>query len=130
MFIANYGNMENAGPELVQAELRRVGFSGSIEFLIGDSARTLPRYFRSHSDDYFDMVTVDGDHSPRGARRDLLNVMPWIKLGGALIFDDVCNPAFPWLRTVWDKTVVADPRFSSFTFADIGFGVGFAIRKS
>ena len=55
--------------------------------------------------------------------------MPHIKLGGALVFDDISNPAYPWLRDVWQRTVVADPRFSAFTFADIGFGIGFAIRR-
>src|SRR5262249_52128004 len=48
LFIEHYGNMENPGPDLVRAELARVGFSGSIEFLVGDSARTLPQYFREH----------------------------------------------------------------------------------
>src|SRR5262249_631833 len=129
MFIANYGNMDNPGPDLVRSELRRVGYDGPIDFLIGDSAKTLPAFFRAHPDDYFDLITIDGDHTPAGARRDLRAAMPRVKLGGALVFDDITNPAYPWLRGVWERTVVADPRFSTFTYADIGFGIGFAIRK-
>src|SRR5262249_42757276 len=112
MFIENYSNIANPGPDLVRAELRRVGYDGPLQFLIGDSAKTLPAFCRAHPDDYFDLITIEGDHTAAGARRDLRHAMPRVKLGGALVFDDISNPSFPWLRDVWERTVAADPRFS------------------
>jgi hypothetical protein len=54
--------------------------------------------------------------------------MPRVKIGGVLIFDDVSNPAHPELRRVWLDTVVSQSNFSAFTFDEIGFGVGLAVR--
>jgi predicted O-methyltransferase YrrM len=130
LFVEDYAGMPNPGADLVRSELRRIGFSGPLEFVIGDSARVLPRYLADHPDDYFDLVTVDGDHSMFGAKADLVNVMPRVRIGGALVFDDIANPTFPVLRRVWDGIVVADRRFSAWTFDEVGFGVGFAIRKA
>ena len=129
LFLQNYANMENPGPDFVTSELARVGFNGSIEFVIGDSAAVLPPYFEQHPDLFFDVITVDGDHTERGARIDLQNVLPRLKVGGALVFDDLSNGAHPELERVWKMTVVADPRFSTFSFTDVGFGVGIAVRR-
>lgn len=130
MFIQGYSGMENPGPELVRSELRRVGFSGGLEFVIGDSHKVLPAFFRTHADRYFDLITVDGDHSEAGARADLETVLPRLKIGGALVFDDVSNPAHPELAGVWTDLFTRHPRFSAFTFTEIGYGVGFAIRHA
>jgi len=129
LFLENYANMENPGPDFVRSELGRVGFGGSIEFVIGDSAAVLPSYFEQHPSLFFDLITVDGDHTERGARIDLQNVLPRLKIGGALVFDDLSNSAHPELERVWKMTVVADRRFSTFSFTDVGFGVGIAIRR-
>ncbi|HEX7140746.1 MAG TPA: class I SAM-dependent methyltransferase [Vicinamibacterales bacterium] len=129
LFLDNYANMENPGPDFVRSELARVGFGGSIQFVIGDSAAVLPPYFEQHPDLFFDLITVDGDHTERGARIDLQNVLPRLKIGGALVFDDLSNSAHPELERVWEVTVVADRRFSTFSFTDVGFGVGIAVRR-
>jgi hypothetical protein len=128
LFVPGYAGMENPGPDTVRAELARVGFTGRLDFLIGDSAEELPRYFAAHPDEYFDVITVDGDHTRRGARTDLINVLARVKIGGALVFDDVSNRWHPELREVWDELVVGNPGFSTYTFAEVGFGVGFAVR--
>ena len=130
LFVPGYAGMDNPGPDWVRGELERLGFSGELEFVVGDSAVVLPRYFKAHPDAYFDIITVDGDHTTRGARRDLLNVIPRLKIGGALVFDDISNPYCPTLRRVWNDVVVADLRFSAYSFDEVGYGVGFAIRKS
>jgi predicted O-methyltransferase YrrM len=111
----------------VRDELSRVPH-GELEFLVGDSHAVLPDYFTRHPDAYFDLVTVDGDHSPEGASADLLTVMPRVRIGGALVFDDVSNPAHAELLDVWRDVVVSDRRFSTFTFTEVGFGVGIAVR--
>lgn len=130
LFIQNYGDMDNPGPEFVRGELRRVGFSGSLDFIVGDSSVVLPHFLKQHPDLYFDVVTVDGDHSQRGATADLVTVLPRIKVGGALVFDDVSNHSHPELLGVWQDVVVSHPHFSSHTFTDVGFGVGIAVRRS
>lgn len=130
MFIQGYSGMENPGPELVRSELGRVGFSGGLEFVIGDSHKVLPAFFRTHPDQYFDLITVDGDHSEAGARADLETVLPRLKIGGALVFDDVSNPAHPELAGVWTDLFTRYTKFSAFTFTEIGYGVGFAIRHA
>jgi predicted O-methyltransferase YrrM len=128
LFVQDYAGMENPGPEFVRSELARVGFTGQLEFLVGDSHHLLPKYFRAHPDAFFDLITVDGDHSEAGAVADLQTVMPRVKIGGALIFDDVSNPAHPELKRVWAEATASRPDFSTYTFDEIGFGVGMAVR--
>jgi predicted O-methyltransferase YrrM len=130
MFIQGYSGMENPGPELVRSELRRVGFTGGLEFVIGDSHKVLPAFFRAHPDRYFDLITVDGDHSEAGARADLETVLPRLKPGGAVVFDDVSNPSHPELAVVWSDLFKRYPKYSVFTYKEIGFGVAFAVRHA
>ena len=130
LWVENYAGMENPGPRLVREELANAGFVGELLFVDGDSRDTVPRYFEEHAAEFFDIITVDGDHSAEGARRDLENVMPRVKIGGALVFDDISNQSHPWLLSVWRETVERDDRFVSYSFTEAGFGVGFAIRRS
>jgi predicted O-methyltransferase YrrM len=130
MFIQGYSGMENPGPELVRSELSRVGFTGGLEFVIGDSHKVLPAFFRAHPDRYFDLITVDGDHTEAGARADLDTVLPRLKPGGAVVFDDVSNPSHPELAGVWSDLFKRYPTYSVFTYTEIGFGVAFAVRHA
>jgi predicted O-methyltransferase YrrM len=130
LFIEHYAGMENPGPDFVRAELGKLEFTGQLDFLVGDSHDVLPKYFKTQPDAFFDLITVDGDHSEAGAIGDLRTVMPRVKIGGALIFDDVSNPAHPKLRRVWSETIASRPDFSAFTFDEIGFGVGLAVRHA
>ena len=124
-----YAGMENPGPDFVRAELVRIGHRGPASFVDGDSHRTLPTFFAANPSAAFDLVTVDGDHSEPGAARDMADVLPRLAIGGAIVFDDIAHPAHPELDRVWRELVVEDPRFSSWSFRDAGYGVGFAIRK-
>ena len=129
MWLKNYAGMENPGPELVRSELQKVGHHGAIEFINGNSHETVPQYFRDHPDTAFDIITVDGDHTNIGAAQDLADVMPRLKIGGAVVFDDICHPKHPGLRDVWRRLVEEDRRYSFYSFRSVGYGVGFAIRK-
>lgn len=129
LWIKNYAGMENPGEEFVRSELNRIGYRGSAELISGDSKMTVPLYFQKRRNPVFDLITVDGDHSETGARLDLENVIPRLKVGGVLVFDDTCNQSHQGLTEVWTELVVNDPRFASHTFNEVGFGVGFAVKK-
>jgi predicted O-methyltransferase YrrM len=129
MWIRDYAGMDNPGPSLVRSELARVGHHGRCDFVDGDSHETLPRYFAANPSAAFDLITVDGDHSDEGATRDLCDVLPRLAIGGAVVFDDICHPAHPGLKAVWHRLVVQDSRFSTRSFDEVGYGVGFAVRK-
>ena len=112
-WIPNYVGMENPGPEFVQKELECVGYQEKVEFITGDSKKTVPAYFRQHPDAYFDVITVDGDHSAHGARVDLRHVIPRLKIGGFLVFDDE-DPALAiavlvdFLRSIGERVIDFD----------------------
>jgi predicted O-methyltransferase YrrM len=130
LWIENYAGMDNPGEAFVRQELKRLGYNGTATFVPGDSKVTVPRYFKGNSDSAVDLITVDGDHSERGARLDLENVIPHLKIGGVLVFDDTCNQSHKGLNDLWADLVCKDARFAAYTFNETGFGVGFAVRKS
>jgi predicted O-methyltransferase YrrM len=129
LWVNNYAGMPNPGKDFVRAELASIGFSGRIEFVDGDSRDTVPSYLNANPEAYFDLITVDGDHSIAGARRDLANVIPRVKMGGGLVFDDISHPAHIGLGDTWRALVVDNAQFSSYSYGDVGFGVGVGLRK-
>jgi predicted O-methyltransferase YrrM len=128
LWVQDYASLANPGKALVEQQLARAGFTGRVQFTDGDSAVTVPAFLRSNPDLFFDLITVDGDHTARGARLDLRHVMPRLKVGGVLVFDDISNPSHPELRAVWDETVASRTDMASWTFTEAGFGVAFAVR--
>jgi predicted O-methyltransferase YrrM len=124
-----YAGMENPGPELVRRELAKIGHRGSLELIQGDSHDLLPRLLEERPELTFDIVTVDGDHSPEGAERDLRDVLPRLRIGGVLVFDDVRHPAHPELAEVWERVVVSDRRYAPWQFDGVGYGVALAVRR-
>lgn len=124
----NYAGMPNPGPEFVRQELKRVGHRGPVEFVSGNSHQTVPAYLEEHPDAFFDLIVVDGDHSNRGAAEDIATVLPRLKVGGALLFDDISHFKHT-LIDVWRHFFVDNPRFSSWEFRDLGYGVGIAVRR-
>jgi predicted O-methyltransferase YrrM len=129
MWIEGYAGMDNPGPDAVRTELAALGYHGDLRFVNGDSAKTVPEWFAAHPERWFDLITVDGDHSIEGARTDLTNVINRLRVGGMLVFDDMSNPSHPGLAQVWRETIGADARFSCWEFTELGFGVAFAIRQ-
>ena len=123
----NYGGSPNPGPQFVQNELEKFGYTKPIVFINGNSHKTLPSFFRGNNET-FDMILVDGDHSVDGARQDLMDTMPHINVGGAMVFDDTVD--CEGLQEVWDGLVKAFPNFRYFSYRDNKPGVAFAIRVS
>jgi predicted O-methyltransferase YrrM len=129
LWISNYSGMENPGPQFVQQELERVGYRGKAEFISGNSRQTIPEYFRAHPDAYFDVITVDGDHSLRGATTDLKNVIPRLKVGGVLVFDDIVNLWHLHMEKVWRKAAEKGKRFTTYRFDEVGYGIALGIKQ-
>ena len=129
MWIQAYSGMENPGPDFVESELKKVGFQGEVSWLNGNSRKTIPAYFKKNPNVYFDLITVDGDHSKIGAAADLRNVIPHLKIGGVLVFDDIVSQEHPYLLKVWEKEVKLTGRFMTYEFTEVGLGVAFAIKK-
>jgi predicted O-methyltransferase YrrM len=129
LWIENYSGLENPGVEHVRAQLDRVGYRGEATFVPGSSDKTVPAFLREHPDLFFDLITVDGDHTEEGARIDLENVLPRLKVGGVLVFDDISHPAFPWLERAWDDVVGSNRNFVCAKYTEVGHGVAFAIRR-
>ncbi|CAO3439950.1 class I SAM-dependent methyltransferase [Azospirillum doebereinerae] len=126
---AGYAGIENPGPDFVRDELRRFGHQGTLELVSGDSRRTVPDYLAAHPDAHFDLIVVDGDHSAEGAKQDLFNVLPRLRVGGAIVFDDIDHPAHPELQALWREAVADRPDMSSWQFRGVGYGVAFALRR-
>lgn len=123
-----YAGMENPGPDFVTAEVRKVGFTGELTLISGDSRETVPAYFSGGGETHFDLVTVDGDHSPEGAEQDLANVLPHVRVGGAVILDDICHPQHRYLFPLWRRLVMDSGWYSTFEYVDLGYGVAFGVR--
>jgi predicted O-methyltransferase YrrM len=127
----NYANNENPGPEFVRGELKRVGHAGRAEFISGDSHKTMPVFLSSNPNLTFDLITVDGDHSIEGAWDDLCNVVPRLRVGGVIAFDDIDNPYCPGLMSVWERFMKTFPGLKGQVVTNpLGLGVAFAIRMS
>jgi len=129
LWIEGYGGSENPGESLVKEELTKVNFSGKLELIEGDSKKTIPSFFKKNKDLYFDVITVDGDHSIGGAVKDLKNVISRLKIGGILVFDDISSQEHPYLNSTWEKVIKRRDNFYSFEYSDLGLGVAIAIRK-
>ncbi|MFV0420823.1 class I SAM-dependent methyltransferase [Oleidesulfovibrio sp.] len=128
MWLTDYAGMENPGPEFVREQMQILGHRGTLDFINGNSHETLPAYFAQNPAASFDLITVDGDHTPEGAVQDLEDVLPHLRIGGAVVFDDIAHPAHPELAQVWRDVVLARPEMSGFEFTELGYGVAFAIR--
>jgi predicted O-methyltransferase YrrM len=130
LWLQNYAGMNNPGVEFVQAEMQKVGYTGNLGLLTGDSRQVLPQLFVEHPELYFDLITVDGDHAYDGARADLQNVIPRLKLGGVIVMDDICHPQHLYLADVWDEFFAKNEKFQTKKYTALGYGVAYAIRKS
>ena len=129
MWIENYVGINNPGPDFVKKQLKKIGHKGTIELINGNSRKTVPNYFLKNPKTFFDLITVDGDHTKRGAKADLNNVIPRLKVGGFLVFDDIVNPWHTQLNKLWKNKIEKNKRFLTYSFRETGYGVGVAIKK-
>ena len=125
----DYAGMSNPGPDLVRAEMEKLGHTGWLELISGNSHETLPRFLAERPSTFFDLITVDGNHSERGAEQDLHDVLLRLKVGGVIVFDDICHPAHPYLGDVWRRVVEVNSRFATWQFTELGYGVALAVRR-
>ena len=58
LWTGDYAGMANPGPAFVRAEMRKVGHTGRLELISGNSHVTLPAYFEAHPDAFFDWITA------------------------------------------------------------------------
>ena len=130
LWMPDYAGMPNPGPDFVRQEIARIDPSCRLELVSGDSAQTVPAFVARDPGRTFDLITVDGDHSEAGARRDLEHVIPLLKRGGVLLLDDVAHPQHPELARVWHDVVATDARFAAADYRELGYGVAFAVRRS
>jgi predicted O-methyltransferase YrrM len=128
LWIPGYGESENPGPDFVRQELRKAGHQGEVTLIAGDSRETVPSFLAQHADLFFDLITVDGDHSVMGAAADLANTLPRLKVGGIMVFDDICSA--PLLLRTWERLVMRDTRYLTWEFTEAGYGIAAAIRIS
>ena len=126
LWVEGYADVSNPGPDFVRNELRAVGHRGDVELVSGDSRETVPRYLQEHPGLFFDLITVDGDHTTLGAATDLANVLPRLKVGGIIVFDDIVQVLA--LGRVWSRLVQRDSRYVTWEFTEDGDGVAAAIR--
>jgi len=166
MWVKDYVGVENPGPAFVRGELARAGFHGKATFVNGNSHSTLPRFWGDKpyppisrllgravpappAD--FDLVLVDGDHSIEGAYRDLSDVINHVRVGGAIVFDDIAPDLSELndadlravarelgpdpngrggLLGVWRAIQQEHPNFRYFEFTEESPGVAFGVRMS
>jgi len=72
-----------------------------------DSA-DVPAHFRPAS---FDILHIDGDHTPTGVRKDWNNYTPMVRAGGLVLIHDVANEGAPgWgVHELWAETLSKMP---------------------
>lgn len=61
----------------------------------------------------FDLITVDGDHSEQGAWEDLVDAQALLAEQGAIVFDDIIHPSFPFLMEVAQRFLKTYPDFKA-----------------
>jgi predicted O-methyltransferase YrrM len=125
LWTPDYIGTPNPGPDFVRGELRASGHRGTVELISGDSRNTVPAFLLEHPDLYFDLITVDGTKSLMGVAADFANVLPRLKVGGVVVYDDL--PYVPILRRVWNKLIQGDGRYVGWAPTGAG-GVAAALR--
>jgi predicted O-methyltransferase YrrM len=129
MWMEKYAGMENPGPAFVKSEMKKVSPLAKVQLIDGNSHQTVPEFLKANSATMFDLITVDGDHSEKGALQDLRDVLPRLSMGGAIVFDDISHPQHPYLIKTWRKALAEDGGLASYEFTELGYGVGFAVRN-
>jgi predicted O-methyltransferase YrrM len=129
LWVNPYASVQNPGPDFVRAELQRLGHRGPLELFSGDSHVVLPQLFADRPELQFDLINVDGDHSNEGAWDDLTAVVPHLRMGGFLVFDDIIHPLHT-LMEVWSdfqSKYAGEFRFLTNSQDRNGTGIAFRI---
>lgn len=88
-WVEDYAGEPNEGPRVVAQHLYNLAINPlRVDFRIGDSDTVLPSLLGF----LYDVILVDGDRTPEGARKDLVNCLPLLAPGGIIYFDDYEPP--------------------------------------
>lgn len=126
-WMPTYFDVRNPGPEHVREELKKVGYKKTPILIKGDSHVTVPKFLKENLGLHFDVVLVDGDHSPAGATKDLNDLGPRTKPGGILVFDDTYGDN---LLDVWKVFLDNHKDFTQIAETNAFSGTVVARRKS
>lgn len=83
-------------PQEAEQRIRRVGLGSIVTFITGNSAIEGKRYF-DISEPCIDFLFIDGDHTRRGCLRDAETFLPFLKVGGIVVFHDIYPERCGWL---------------------------------
>ena len=119
-----YGGTGRGGHDHIDAMLNGLGYTGERLFLDGDSKELVPTLREQ-----FDLVLVDGDHSPAGALADLTNCWPLVESGGQLVFHDIIHPAHRELMLVFMEFMDRQTDCAGIRTILEGHGVAVAWKK-
>lgn len=97
--------------QCVDCEMRRAHKDCPFQLLEKNTSNTLVLKRKSDNvpkfrPETFDILFIDGDHSPEGVRKDWNNYTPFVKHGGLVILHDVATPGAPgWgVFDFWEET--------------------------
>ena len=99
---SEYGGSGRGSHDHIDELLTEMNYSGAVVFHDGSSHDILPSL---ELENHFDAIYVDGDHSYEGGLNDLNNVLPLVKPGGVILFDDIAHPSHLDLEDAFDKFV-------------------------
>jgi predicted O-methyltransferase YrrM len=161
LWMENYAGSGNPGPRFVQSEMMRLGYRKVVHFVSGNSHETLSAFLgkekgllggfsqgkrKKDPTQTFDLIIVDGDHSLLGAYQDLLDILPYCAVGGAVVFDDIApdlkgidpgvaemergSDPYGWrdLLGVWRAIQPLFPNYRYFEYTKNPPGVGLGFR--
>jgi predicted O-methyltransferase YrrM len=99
LWIPGYAGNDNPGPDFVKSELQKVGHTGLVEFIAGDSAQTVPAYDNSI---LCPLILNDAGHDFDSVYRDAKNCLLHLAPGGYLIIDDLQDGD---VKRAWDTVI-------------------------
>ena len=91
-----YGGQAFGDARHIEWMLNHFKYPNPTTYLNGNSHQMLKKVTQ-----LFDLITVDGDHSPDGAREDLEDCWSLLMPNGLLVFDDIAHEAHPHLSMVF-----------------------------
>lgn len=124
LWISNYSNVPNPGPDFVFKEMKKFGYKHPVRFISGDSAKTMAVLEKEEAK--FDVITVDGNHTYAGAKLDLYRSSKLLNDGGVMVMDDLTHPDHMVLKKLWFEFKKDHPAWVFYEILDpAGCGVGF-----
>lgn len=104
----NYADEPNPGADFIRAEMERVrpGANDRMTLITGYSQAVLPGLLKgiARRKAWIDLALIDGDHEAEACWQDCRHVFPHIRVGGAVIIDDlVPEPSEYPLLHIWER---------------------------